>query len=117
MENINFKDTNHLSDKLRKDWNAKDWIDEFYTFLQGNEVEGVSTSKHCTPKLNEKKAYMIIWYLQEHLRVLPSSIERCDTCGTLYDGDSEGIYWESKGKFFCGGCDYLVPENYDKGKR
>jgi len=117
MEEIKFKDENHLFDTLRKKWDTEQWLDEFYEFLQGNEVEGVSTPKHCTPKLTEKKAYTIIWYLQEHMRILPSNIERCNNCGQLFDSDSGGIYWETKGNHYCSGCDYLVPENYDKGKR
>jgi hypothetical protein len=92
-------------------------INEFYRFLTGEEVpEGIFILRGHAPKMSEKKAFSIIWYLQEHFSIFPDHIERCDTCGNLYNSDSEGIYWESKGKFFCGGCDYLVPKNYDKGR-
>lgn len=113
---IRFQDSNHL-DTERKDWSHTQWLDEFYRFLQGDIPEGMSLSRHCQPKLTQKKAYAIIWYLQEHMRILPDHIERCDNCGELYDNHSEGLYWESKGKFFCGGCTHLVPVNYDKGKK
>lgn len=114
---INFQDNNHLSDERRNDWSHTQWIDEFYRFLQGENPEGVEVTGHRQIKLSQKKAYTVIWYLQEHLRILPDHIERCDNCGELYDSHSGGIYWESKGKFFCGGCEYLVPENYDRGKK
>jgi len=116
MDKINFKDENHLSDENRKEWNTEDWIKEFYQFLQGKNVDGIQTSKHDTPKLTEKKAYTVIWYLQEHLRILPSNIERCNNCGELFDSNLGGTYWEAKGNHYCSGCNYLVPENYDRGK-
>lgn len=94
-----------------------EWVDEFYQFLQGIIPESILLGKGHQPKLSPKKAMSIIWYLQEHFPILPSSIEKCDVCDSLYDSDSSGIYWESKGKFYCGGCDHLVPMNYDRGKR
>ena len=114
---INFQDNNHESDEVRKDWSHTEWVDEFYRFLQGECPEGITVGIQRQPKLTQKKAFTIIWYLQEHLRILPDNIERCDNCGELFDTHSDGIYWESKGKHFCGGCQHLVPENYDRGKR
>lgn len=58
-----------------------------------------------------------IWYLQEHFPVFPDNFERCGECGRLYDTDCEGLYWETKGKHYCGSCSYKVPQNYDRGKR
>lgn len=55
MNKIKFTNNNHLSDKLRANWNDFKWIDEFYSFLQGEKVEGITTSKHYTPKLTQKK--------------------------------------------------------------
>lgn len=93
-------------------------IDEFYRFLTGDEIpEGLSFPRGYAPKMSEKKAMSIIWYLQEHLSILPDHIERCDVCGSLYDSHSSGLFWETKGKHYCGGCDYLVPQNYDRGRR
>lgn len=95
-----------------------DKINEFYRFLTGEEMpDTISVNLGRKPKMSEKKAFVIIWYLQEHLSIFPDHIERCDTCGGLFDTNSEGIYWETKGKHYCGGCDYLVPQNYDRGKR
>lgn len=95
-----------------------DQINEFYRFLTGYEMpEGILFGRGHAPKMSEKKAFSIINYLQEHLSIFPDDIERCNVCGTLFDTGSSGIYWESKGKHFCGSCEYLVPENYDRGKR
>lgn len=114
---INFQDNNHLSDEIRKGWTHTEWINEFYEFLQGKQLEGMTVGVQRQPRLTQKKAFTIIWYLQEHLRVLPDHVERCNNCGELFDTHSDGIYWESKGKHYCGGCTHLVPENYDRGKR
>lgn len=90
---------------------------EFYRFLTGEEMpEKISMTRGHKPKMSEKKAFAIIWYLQEHLSILPDHIERCDICGELYDEYSSGIHWETKGKNYCGACDYLVPQKYDRGR-
>lgn len=94
-----------------------EWINEFYEFLQGNNPESIRISRGHQPKLSQKQAFTIIWYLQEHFSILPDHIERCNTCGDLYNSWSSGIYWESKGKHYCDCCCHLVPENYDRGKR
>ena len=93
-------------------------INEFYRFLTGEEMpQGISMSRGHAPKMSEKKAFSIIWYLQEHLSIFPNCIERCDSCGELYDSNSEGLYWETKGKNYCGVCSDQVPLNYDRGRK
>lgn len=94
-----------------------EWIEEFYYFLQGEMPEGMHLGKGYKPKMTSKKAFAIIWYLQEHFSILPDHIEKCDSCDCLYDGWSEGLYWETKVKHYCGACEHIVPENYDRGKR
>ncbi len=93
------------------------WITEFYNFLQGNIPKNIHFVRGHKPKMTAKKAMAIIWYLQEHFSILPDYIEQCDSCNNLFDSDSEGIYWETKGKHYCGGCDHIVPWNYDKGRK
>ncbi len=100
-----------------RDWSALQWIEEFYIFLQGEMPETIHMPRGHVPKMSQKKAMAIIWYLQEHMPVIPDTIERCDCCGELFDSYNSGLYWESKGKNFCDGCSYLVPQNYDRGKR
>jgi formylmethanofuran dehydrogenase subunit E len=93
-------------------------VREFYRFLTGEEMpEKISMGRGHAPKMSEKKAFSIIWYLQEHLSIFPDTIERCSVCGELFDTNSEGIYWETKGKHYCGGCSDIVPYNYDRGRR
>ncbi|HDY67378.1 MAG TPA: hypothetical protein ENH85_06290 [Candidatus Scalindua sp.] len=117
MDNeIKFRDENHHSEG-KKEWTDLEWMDEFYKFLQGKIPDRITITGGHQPKLNDKKAFTIIWYLQEHFRILPAHIEKCANCKYLFDIDVEGIYWETKGKHYCGGCDSLVPENYDRGKR
>jgi hypothetical protein len=116
-KDIKFQDKNHAYNEKRKDWDDLEWIKEFYDFLQGENPEGIQTRKHNSPKMTPKKAFTIIWYLQEHLRVLPDHIEKCSCCNDLYDSNSEGIYWESKGKFYCRACEDQVPQNYDNNNR
>lgn len=65
---------------------------EFYDFLQGELPKGMTIPKAEIPKLNSKKAFNVIWYLQEHLRVLPDHYEQCDNCDSLFDDYSEGFY-------------------------
>ncbi|MCG3207266.1 MAG: hypothetical protein FOGNACKC_00866 [Anaerolineae bacterium] len=64
-------------------------IQEFMDMLTGGEVpEGMQMEDQ--PELSYKQAFSVIWYLQEHLRVLPDKFEMCDVCNTIFDNDSEG---------------------------
>ncbi len=103
--------------KGREDWEDADWLKEFKEFLMGTSPNEISIARGHHPKLSHKKAMTIIWYLQEHLSILPDTYEECANCGRIFNSEREGIYWETKGKHWCGSCDYLVPYNYDRGKR
>ena len=92
-------------------------VREFFEFLQGDPPDGMKIGKRHQPVLTAKKAMTVIWYLQEYLDVFPSGIRQCHSCGELFDSNSEGIYWESKRRDYCGACDWQVPKNYDRGKR
>lgn len=52
-------------------------------------------------KLSNKKAFQIIYYLQEHFPVIPDHIEQCSVCGEVYDSYSQGHHSELTGKFYC----------------
>lgn len=108
---------NLLKKNDKKEWDDIEWVEEFYKFLQGEIPDSIRLPRGHKPQLSQKKAFSIIWYLQEHFPILPDHIEQCDSCGSLFDEHIEGIHWETKGKSFCGSCEYLVPENYDRGKR
>lgn len=80
-------------------------MEEFYNFLMGKEIpEGMRIPKHCQPKLTPKKAFTIIWFLQEHFRILPDNIEQCDVCRDLFDRNKSGTYDEKKQKNYCEFC-------------
>lgn len=89
---------------------------EFFEFLQGDCPDNLSFRRGYQPKFSHKKAFSIIYYLQEHLPIFPDSIEKCCICNELFDTRSEGLYWESKGKHYCGCCCDAVPDNYDIGR-
>jgi len=80
------------------------WVEEFYNFLQGDIPKGIYLGHGQNPRLSPEKAFSIIWYLQEHFPLLIDNIEKCSNCDSLYDCNSEGLYCETKGKFYCGGC-------------
>ena len=109
--------TNLLKNNDKREDSDLEWIEEFYEFLQGTCPDSITMPRGHQPKLTPKKAMAIIWYLQEHFPLLPDHIEQCSNCDGLYDAEAEGLYWETKGKFFCGGCEYLVPINHDNCMR
>lgn len=74
--------------------------EEFYEFLQGNLPEGIYMKPR--PKLSQRRAFDVIWYLQEHLRLIPSNYERCCSCGDLYDSDNSGGH--KKDRCYCDNC-------------
>lgn len=66
----------------------RDALDELFTFLKG---EGLPEGVKCKmPKLKPDMAFTVIWFLQEHMRCLPDTIEMCQKCKCLFDQDSEG---------------------------
>jgi len=79
-------------------------VEEFYRFLIGQ-------------KMSPKKAYAIIYYLEEFLPVFPDTIEQCWNCKNLFDLASSGLYWETKDRHYCGSCADQVPTHYDRGRK
>lgn len=82
-------------------------VTEFYEFLQGKLPDGMEVGYGGKIKLSPRKAFNIIWYLQEHLTLIPSQIDQCDICKDLFDPHSSGHYSEKQGKNYCGACDNL----------
>ena len=115
-ERIMRKKIDILKNNDKKNWDDLRLIEEFYKFLQGDAPDEISFSRGYQPKLSHKKAFSIIYYLQEHFPVLPDHIEQCWNCGGLFDTNCSGLYWESKFRHYCDSCMHLVPENYDRGK-
>ena len=82
----------------RKGLSDLDWVKQLYFFLQGNCPDGVRVSD--PPKLSPDQAFSVIWFLQEHMRIMPATIEQCDRCRVLFDYEEEGMYDELN--FYCG---------------
>lgn len=98
-----------IKNNSNRDWSDLEWIEEFYKFLQGEIPEGMVLGRGHKVKLSPDKAYMVIWYLQEHFSLLPDHIEKCYNCDCLFDTNVEGYYWEKKGRHYCNGCEHLAP--------
>lgn len=80
-----------------------EWVRDFYYDLK---EKGLSS----------KKAYSVIYFLQEHLPVFPGHIEQCSNCGELYDTYSQGHHSEMTGKFYCSeSCE--PPDLFEKEQR
>ena len=57
------------------------------------------------PTLSRQNAFSVVWFLQEHLRILPDNIELCFKCGCLYDADYGGTFindesWDNEREFY-----------------
>lgn len=81
-------------------------VQELHAFLQGRLPASVSMTK--PPKLSAKKAFEVIWFLQEVSGLVSSNFELCGYCGYIYDSDSEGHSSEENGQF-CGSCEHHCP--------
>jgi hypothetical protein len=109
------KEIKLLKNNEDRDWADLEWINEFYQFLQGELPEGIGM-KHHKPRLTQKQAFNIIWFLQEKFPILPDQIEQCDTCGELYESYSQGHHSELTGKNYC--CESCEPPRlYEREQR
>ncbi len=67
-----------------------DNVEEFHSFMTGINPKGL----YVDPPLNlsRENAMTIIWYLQEHLRIIPDNYEMCSECGQIFDSNFDGYY-------------------------
>ena len=79
-------------------------VEELFSFLQGNAVEGITCKS--MPRLSIRKAFSVIYFLQEHMSLLPDHFEICVTCGALFDCEREGRFVERTGRHYCDGCEF-----------
>lgn len=75
---------------------------EFYDYLRYGELP--DTIRTPSPKTSNNKAMGIIYFLQEHMDLLPDSIEMCCSCKELYDSYESGYTDEKHGRLYCDGC-------------
>ena len=57
--------------------------------LTGDKLPEGMTIRY-QPQLSREEAFSVIWFLQEHLRVLPDNIEMCSVCKELFDVETGG---------------------------
>jgi uncharacterized paraquat-inducible protein A len=100
-----------LKNNENREWSDIEWVNEFYQFLQGNCPDRIKM-KH-PPKLSAKKAFQLIWYLQEQFPLIPDQIEQCSFCDELFDSDAEGYYHEKTSKHYCDSCDTSLDDGHD----
>lgn len=66
-----------------------DQIQQFMDMLTGGELpDGMEMPNQ--PQLSPEAAFSVIWYLQEHLRIIPDRYEMCDVCHEIFDVNSGG---------------------------
>jgi len=65
-------------------------VEKLYRYLQGDVPENLTIK--CPVKLSSRKAFEVIYYLQEIMCILPDHYGRCRTCGDLYDSENEGHF-------------------------
>ena len=75
-------------------------VEELYEFLQGELPIGISCKP---PHLSQRKAFTIIWFFQERLRIIPDIFERCVHCGEIFDSSKEGGQYNKRNY-----CDYCI---------
>jgi len=73
---------------------TEEQIVDFFEFLQGNLPDGMIMANR--PKLPQRKAFKVIWYLQEHLSILPDKYEQCKHCGYLFNSNATGVFIDSE---------------------
>lgn len=77
-------------------------VRELFEVLQGRRLETIIIKDL---KLTPEQAFSVIYFLQEHMGLIPDHYEKCDECGCLFDTESEGGYFEGVEKFKCGQCE------------
>jgi hypothetical protein len=88
------KEIKLIKNNEKKELSDLEWVQLFYEFLQEK-------------RLSRKKAFNIIYYLQEYFPLIPDHIEQCTECGNLYDSYASGHHSELTGKFYC--CESCEP--------
>ncbi len=64
-------------------------IQDLMDMLTGGELpEGFTIGNR--PQLTVEQAFNVVWFLQEHLRVIPDYYEMCDQCERIYNSEEEG---------------------------
>lgn len=65
-------------------------FEEFMDMLTGKGLPEGMTMQH-QPQLSCRQAFSVIWFLQEHMDILPDNIEQCRVCEELFNCHCEGF--------------------------
>ena len=96
--------------KTNKYKSQRDRENELYEYLRGIGLpKGVRIG---LPKLSAKKAFEVIWFLQEVIHVLPDHIEQCRVCKELFDAESEGYILSEEFNIITRRDKKTLPEKY-----
>jgi len=85
-----------------------DVVEELFKFLQGTLPDGYKVPAREIPRLTAAKAWTVVWYLGNLYHAIPDTIERCVSCGDLFDTRSGGTcidYGPKPHGHFCDTCD------------
>ena len=83
------RNENHNNTDLSDNYiSIVDKVTVLYDYLAGQDMpDGVMCWQ---PEMSRKRAFDVIWFLQEIMHCLPDHIERCQGCDALFDTDCEG---------------------------
>ncbi len=65
-------------------------FEELMDMLMGKDLPDEITMQH-QPQLSPKEAFSVIWFLQEHMNILPDNVEQCGICDGLFDSHCGGF--------------------------
>jgi hypothetical protein len=89
---------------------------ELFDFLTGQSLPDGFRIMH-RPKLTAKKAFSVIYVLQERFGLIPDHYEQCCECGHLFDTECEGHWHAKTGRHWCGSCEHLAPDESNTAVR
>lgn len=82
--------------------------EQLYLLLQGVVPKGYHIKPAELPKLSPKKAWTVVWWVQNQHREFPDIVERCDVCQAFYNTECSGTFVDvdSGPRHFCDDCQY-----------
>ena len=69
---------------------TKEQVQGIMNFLMGKKLPEGWEMSH-SPCLSHKKAFKIIYFLQEHAKIIPDTFEKCDICHEIFNTWNEGL--------------------------
>jgi len=73
-----------------KDEITLEQVQQFMSLLTGDWLPDHWTFDNV-PKITRREAFVVIYFLQEYLPVLPNHYEQCSVCEEMYDSEYDGF--------------------------